>query len=139
MFLLKQILPAVIVALAIAAGLSACVTLLRNERLRKVLVLFALALGYAAGHFFITGWTPFPPTDTTNWLPYFALAAAAAGSLLYLLRSNSTRIALGGFVAIGAIRLLLDSKFRYGWSALQGWLWVLGLALLVLLIALSWS
>jgi hypothetical protein len=98
---------------------------------------FALGAGYFAGHIFITGWTPFPPTDTTNWLPYFALAAAAIGSLDFLLYLTAARLALFGLVCVGAMRLLLASKFRYGWSAERGWLWVGGLACAAFLLALT--
>lgn len=139
MFLLRQILPAAIVALAIAAALSAGAIFCRNERLRQILAPFALGFGYFFGHFFMTGWTAFPPTDTTNWLPYFALAAAAAGSLLHSLNSKTARIALITLTAMGALRLLLDPKFRYGWSLGRGWMWVFCLTLVVSLIALSLS
>src|SRR4051812_13833849 len=114
MFLLKQILPAAIIAMVIAAAFSGGLRLLRNDRLRNVLNPFAAAFGYAAGHFFLTGWTPFPPSDTTNWLPYFALAAATAGSLLQLVGFETIRIAFSGVIGIAAMRSLLNPKFRYG-------------------------
>ena len=79
MFLLKQILPAAILAMAVAAALSGVALFCRRERVHGAIVSFALALGYAAGHFLIAGVAKIPPADTTNWLPYFALAAAITG------------------------------------------------------------
>ena len=132
-----QILPAAIVALTIAAALSAGVAMCRSERLREVLAPFAVGIAYLAGHFFITGRTPFPPVDTTNWLPYFALAAAAAGSLVALRDTIALRAVVSGLVGIAALRLLLAPKFRYGWSPVQGWVWVIGLTVLIILLALT--
>jgi hypothetical protein len=139
MFLLKQFLPAVAVAAVVAAIITAFAFALRAKgaRARRALAAFALGTGYFSGHVFITGWTPFPPTDTTNWLPYFALFAAAIGSLSYLLSSRFARIAVLGFICVGAMRLLLAPKFQYGWSAEQGWLWVGGLGCVAVLQALS--
>jgi len=137
MFLLEQILPAVAVAAAVAVAVSAFALCAKHGRVVAALTAFGLSAGYFAGHIFITGWRPFPPTDTTNWLPYFALAAAAIGSLAFLLNSKAARIAVLGLLFVGAMRLLLAPKFRYGWSAEQGQLWVVGLACAALLLALS--
>jgi len=137
MFLLEQLLPAVAVTAAVAAVASAFA--LRGIRARASGALAACALGaaYFAGHVFSTGWTLFPPTDTTNWLPYFALAAGAIGSLASLVASKAARIAVFGLTCVGAMRLLLAPKFRYGWSAEQGWLWVVCLGCVALLQALN--
>src|SRR5688572_15441724 len=136
MFLLDQLLPAVAVAAAVAAAVSAFGLRWKGARASRVLAACALGAGCVAGHIFITGWTPFPPADTTNWLPYFALAAAAVGSLAFLLNSKAARIAVLGLVCVGAMRLLLAPKFRYGWSAEQGWLWVICLGSVALLLSL---
>src|SRR5215204_6266695 len=137
MFLLEQLFPAVAVAAAVAAILIAPALRGRGVRASPVLGPFALGAGYFAGHVFITGWTPFPPTDTTNWLPYFSLVAAAISSLASLLLSKAVRIAVLGFVCMGAMRLLLAPKFRYGWSAEQGWVWVACLGGVALLLTLG--
>ena len=137
MFLLEQLLPAVAVAAAVAAAVSALALRAKGARAAQSLAACAPGAGYFAGHIFITGWTPFPPTDTTNWLPYFALAVAVIGSLACRLDAKAARIAVPGLVCAGAMRLLLAPKFRYGWSAEQGWLWVGGLGCAALLLALS--
>ncbi len=156
MVLFKLFLPSVAVAALVAIVISAL--FLRAKRVRAsrtrtvsgpvtraskdTAAACALGAGYFAGHIFITGWTPFPPADTTNWLPYFALAAAGIGSLAALLFSKAskatkfTRIIVFILVCVGAMRLLLEPKFRYGWSAEQGWTWVIGLACVTLFLAL---
>lgn len=124
-------------AAAVAAMVSVLALCGRRNHASRVWAGCALGAGYFAGHVCITGWTAFPPTDTTNWLPYFALAAAAVGSLAFLLNSKAARIAVLGGVCVGAMRLLLAPKFLYGWSAEQGWLWVGGLGCAALLLTLS--
>ena len=81
MFLLKQILPAAVMAMMVAAGVCGFALCWGKERARGALGPLAIGLAYLSGHLVITGWVPFPPTDTTNWLPYFALAAAVLGAL----------------------------------------------------------
>ncbi len=137
MFLLKQILPAVLLAMAVAAGVQGLALWRGTARARGALTPVALGLGYFSGHFLITGWTPFPPTDTTNWLPYFALAAALLGATW---RAFPKAAAAWGLLVLGAVcamRLLLAPKFRYGWAAGQGWVWVIGLGLGVVLISIA--
>lgn len=86
MFLLKQILPAAVMAMMVAAGVCGFALCWGKERARGALGPLAIGLAYLSGHLVITGWVPFPPTDTTNWLPYFALAARCwAHSFLPLL------------------------------------------------------
>src|SRR5688572_24811116 len=80
MFLLQQILPAVLLAMAVAACLQGFALWRGTPRTQRALTPVALGLGYLSGHFLITGWISFPPTDTTNWLPYFGLAAAGLGT-----------------------------------------------------------
>jgi hypothetical protein len=133
MFLLKQILPAVLLAIAAAAGGQALALWLGTKRAQRALTPVALGLGYFCGHFLITGWTPFPPTDTTNWLPYFGLAAAALGIFWAALPKAGAWVSLT-LLAVCAVRLLLEPKFRYGWAAGQGWIWVIGLGLGVALL-----
>ncbi|NLT71162.1 MAG: hypothetical protein GXX91_10770 [Verrucomicrobiaceae bacterium] len=133
MFLLEQLLPAVALAGAVAALLSALALRCENARFSRAAAVFLPAVAYAAGHFFVTGWTSFPPADTTNWLPYFGLAAAAIVSSACPLPSKTARLAIFGLLCAGAMRLLLAPKFRYAWSAEEGWLQVVGLCALVLL------
>ena len=86
MFLLKQILPAAIMAMMVAAGVCGLALYWGKERARGALGPLALGLAYLSGHLVITGWVPFPPADTTNWLPYLALAAAMLAASLLLFR-----------------------------------------------------
>src|SRR5687768_12533067 len=121
MFLLKQILPAVLLAIAVAASSQGLAWWWGSARVQRAFLPWALALGYVAGHFFVTGWTPFPPTDTTNWLPYFGLAAAGLGAIWGGFRKVTLSWAALALVALAALRLLLEPKFRYGWAVGQGW------------------
>jgi len=138
----------------VSAGLCGFALYGGKERAREVVVPFAVGLGYLSGHLMITGWASFPPTDTTNWLPYFALAAAVLGAFFpegrasarsaqEESRASETRTwahrLLFVLVSAGALRLLLKSKFQFSWSLGQGWIWVacLGGAILLLAIILE--
>jgi hypothetical protein len=88
MLLLKQILPAAVIAMMVSAGVCGFALYWRNARGRSALGPLAVGIAYFAGHLFLAGWAPFPPTDTTNWLPYFALAAAVPGAFLSLSSSH---------------------------------------------------
>src|ERR1700686_2852270 len=113
--LLKQILPAVIIAMVVAAGVCSLALLSGKESARRALGPLAVGLGYCIGHLVVTGWVTFPPTDTTNWLPYFALIAAALGATWEWGRwSLGIRGLLLAMVTAGALRLLLQPKFKYG-------------------------
>jgi hypothetical protein len=149
MFLLKQILPAALLAMMVAAGVCGFALFLRKGHARSVLTPLAVGIAYFAGHSFIVGRVSFPPTDTTNWLPYFALAAAAFGALCALFpegrasgreefrfsKISYLRVVLFALVSAGALRLLLKPKFQYGWSLSQAWVWVAGLAIATVLLA----
>lgn len=135
MFLLEQILPSAIVAMMVAAGVCGLALFCGSERVRRALATFGVGLAYLSGHFVITGWAPFPPADSTNWLPYFAVTAAALGAAWELVPTKPwPRLLIFAVVCAGALRLLLKPKFQYGWSPGEGWLWVAGvvIALLVL-------
>ena len=126
MFLLKQILPAVLLAMTVAAVVQGLALWRGTARAQRALTPVAIALGYFCGHFLVTGWTVFPPTDTTNWLPYFGLAAAAVGILWEAFpKARNVRLSLLVLLAVGALRLLLEPKFRYAWVPPQGWIWVI--------------
>jgi len=137
MSLLKQILPAAIGAMMVAAGACGFALFWGKERTRGALGPLALGVAYVVGHLLIAGWTSFPPADTTNWLPYFALAAAVLG--VFCANLPLTAWARGvtfGLVSIGALRLLLNPKFQYGWSPSEGWAWVAGLGSAIVLLAI---
>ena len=136
MFLLKQILPAAIAAMMVAGGVCGFALFWGKERARGSLAPLGMGLAYMAGHLVITGWTPFPPADTTNWLPYFALAAAVLGALCAARPiAPWARVAIFALISMGALRLLLKPKFQYGWSPGEGWLWVAGLTCAMVLLA----
>lgn len=137
MFLLKQILPAAIIAMMVAACVCGCALCLRDKRAQAALGPLALGLAYLSGHLFITGWVPFPPADTTNWLPCFALAGAVLGAFCGVFPAKSwVRVFIFALVSGGALKLLLKPKFQYGWSLSQGWTWVVCLGSAILLLAL---
>lgn len=136
MFLLKQILPAVIMTMVVAAGLCGCALFWGKERTRNAFAPLAVGLAYFVGHLFVTGWSSFPPTDTTNWLPYFALAAAVLGASCAVLPPKTwPRLLIFGLVSMGALTLLLKPKFQYGWSLAEGCTWVAGLGCAMVLLA----
>lgn len=136
MLLLKQILPAVAVAMMVAAGICSLALWCGKESARRAFGPLAVGLAYCIGHLVVTGWVSFPPTDTTNWLPYFALGAAALGAVQESVRlKTGVRVLLFALITAGALRLLLKPKFQYGWPAGQGWLWLTGLALAVVFLA----
>jgi hypothetical protein len=134
MFLLKQWLPAAAIAVAVSALISAIANAWTTGRVQNALAGFAVAAGYICGHFFVTGRVSVPPTDTTNWLPIFALAAAAFGSGLPFLANRPARRLVAGLLSVGALRLLLQPKFSYAWSNGEGWIWVISLGLAVVLL-----
>jgi hypothetical protein len=135
MFLLKQLLPAAFVAAA--AAICAVAMAWAKGRAQQSLMGFVVAIGYACGHLFVAGWVSIPPTDTTNWLPIFAIAAAAVGSTLPLLPHKPVRMMVIGLIAVGALRLLLQPQFRYTWPRGVGWMWVIGFSIAVVLLVRS--
>lgn len=125
MSLLEQILPSAIVAIMVAAGLCGLALFWGKDRARGALGPFAIGLAYLTGHLVITGWVTFPPADTTNWLPYFALMGAVLGASWALVATKAwARALIFALISAGALRLLLKPKFQYGWSLGEGWLWV---------------
>jgi hypothetical protein len=125
MSLLYQILPAVIVALLAATGVCAVGLGWPRRGATVVLAPCASGFGYACGHFMATGWTAFPPVDTTNWLPYLALAAALLG-IVHETSSLPAWLRLLAFAlfSAGAVSLLLRPKLQSDWAGGQGLLWV---------------
>jgi hypothetical protein len=136
MFLLEQILPAVVVAMMVAAGVCG-LALWGKEHARDTLGPLAIGLAYLSGHLVITGWVPFPPADTTNWLPCFALLAAVLSAFCGVLGIKAwVRVLIFSLVFAGALRLLLKPKFQFGWSLTEGYTWVACLAAAMVLAAI---
>src|SRR5215204_1560006 len=134
MFLLRQFWPAAAVALAVSAVFCAIAIACGKGRLQQAFAALGATAGYLCGHFFVTGWVSFPPADSTNWLPVFALGAAAVAFVLPIVPGTPARAICVGIIAIAAMRLLLQPKFSYGWSSEEGWKWVTGLAVAVALL-----
>lgn len=137
MFLLKQILPAAIISMMVAAVVSSIGWFAGTKRMRATLEPLAVGTAYFAGHLFVTGWNTFPPKDTTNWLPCFALVTAGVGAVLEVMAAKLWIRVVGFFLIFaGALRLLLKPKFEYGWSLAEGSVWVVSLAVITVLIAI---
>jgi hypothetical protein len=138
MSLLEQILPSAIIAMMVAAGICGLALYWGKERARAAFGPVALGLAYLSGHLVITGRVAFPPADTTNWLPYFALAAAVLGASCALVAIKPwARMLIFATVSAGALTLLLKPKFQYGWSVGEGSLWVASLVSVFVLLAVS--
>ena len=136
MSLFEQILPSAALAMMVAAGLCGLALFWGTDRARGALGPLAIGLAYLSGHFMITGRVTFPPADTTNWLPYFALTGAVLGASCALVTTKSwARVLIFALVSAGTLRLLLKPKFQYGWSLGEGWLWVSGLVCAFVLLA----
>jgi hypothetical protein len=136
MSLLQQILPSAIVAMMVAAGICGLALYWGKERARAASGPVALGLAYLSGHLVITGRVAFPPADTTNWLPYFALAAAVLGAACALVATKPwARVLIFAMVSAGALTLLLKPKFQYTWSLGEGCGWVAGLVTVFVLLA----
>ena len=121
----------------VAAGVCGFALFWGKERARGALGPFAVGVAYLVGHLVIAGWSSFPPADTTNWLPYFALAAAVLGAFCAVLPITAwARVVILALVSTGALRLLLKPKFQYGWSSGEGWAWVAGLGCAIVLLAI---
>jgi hypothetical protein len=137
MFLLKQILPAAIIAMMVAAGICGFALFWGKERARIALDPLAVGIAYFVGHLFVAGWVPFPPTDTTNWLPWFGLVAAVlSASCAGWTIKTWVRVLILFLVSAGILRLLLKPKFQYGWSLTEGYVWVVCLVGAMVLVAI---
>lgn len=138
MFLLKQILPVAIISLMVAAAVSGLGFFKGTKRMGMALEPLALGIGYTFGHIFLTGWITFPPTDTTNWLPCFALATAGLSAFVWM-GSVPTwlRVSTSFLIFAGALRLLLKPRFEYGWSTIEGYCWIVFLTIATVLVAIT--
>jgi len=126
MFLLQQLLPGVLVAVLLSGVVAIVGRLWRANNWADAV---ALAIGYSGGHAVIAGWPAFPPSEATQWLPYFALATMFLAVLDVFLRPpGSLRALIWILCCAGLLRLLLKPKFQYGWSLPEGILWIAGLA-----------
>jgi hypothetical protein len=133
MFLLQQALPGLLVAALLSGVFAIAGRLWRANNWGDAV---ALGIGYSGGHAVTTGWPPFPASEATQWLPYFALVTMFVGVLDALLRPpGSLRALIWILYCAGLLRLLLKPKFQYGWSLLEGVLWIAGFAAGMLVLA----
>jgi hypothetical protein len=132
MFLLQQLLPGLLVAGLLSAVIAIAGRLWRANSWADAV---ALAIGYSGGHTMTTGWPTFPASEATQWLPYFALATMILGVLDAFLRPpGPLRALIWIFYCAGLLRMLLKSKFQYGWSTLEGVLWIASFAACMLVL-----
>jgi hypothetical protein len=136
MFLLKQILPAAIIAMMVAAGICSFALFWGRERARIAFDPLAAGIAFFVGHLFVVGWMPFPPTETTNWLPWFGVVTAvwSAFSAGWAIKAW-VRMLILFLVSAAILRLLLKPKFQYGWSLTEGYAGVVCLAAAIVLVA----
>ena len=126
MFLVRQLLPGILVALLISGVFTIVGRLWKVNSWADAV---ALGFGYAGGHVVTAGWPALPPAEATQWLPYFGMAVTLLAVLDTLLRPPAAvRVAIWFLCCAGILSLLLASKFQYGWSFFSGVLWIACLA-----------
>ncbi len=94
----------------------------------------ALAAAYVAGHVGVLGSLPWPPTEATQWIAYFALLTAIVG-VLEAVAPGGTVVTLWvrrGVVAMVLTYLTLRPLTVHSWSTSQSVLTIAGVGLLVL-------
>jgi hypothetical protein len=131
-FLLRQLLPGILVALLVSGVVTIVGRLWKANNWADAI---AIGIGYVAGHAVTAGWPAFPPIEAAHWLPYFAIAVTALAVFDTLLRPpGSIRAVVWFLCSAGILLLLLHSKFQYGWSLFAGVLWIAVLATALLLL-----
>jgi len=129
MQLLKQMVPSAALAAAVAAVLLIVFARWRKTANRCAGAI-AIGAGYVAGHVLAAGWSPFPPRHATHWLFWFAVIGVIAAAADALVRPKGTvRFVAWAIICTIACRLILQPKFSYAWSAAEGWLRVVAIAL----------
>ena len=132
MFLIRQLLPGILVALLVSGAVTIVGRLWKANSWADAI---AVGLGYAVGHVVTAGWPPFPPIEATQWLPYLGIAVTILAVIDTLLRPPGLLRAVIWFLGcVGILSLLLASKFQYGWSLFAGVLWIAGLATAMLVL-----
>jgi hypothetical protein len=129
MQLLKQMLPSAALAAAVAAALLFVFARWWKSASRCPGAI-AIGAGYVAGHVLAAGWSPFPPRHATHWLFWFAVLGVIAAAADALVRPKATiRLVTWAIICTIVCRLILQPKFSHAWSAGEGWLCVLAIAL----------
>jgi hypothetical protein len=131
-FLIRQLLPGILVALLVSGAVTIVGRLWKANNWADAI---AVGIGYAVGHTVTAGWPPFPPIEATQWLPYLGIAVTILAVIDTLLRPPGVMRAVIWFLGcVGILSLLLASKFQYGWSLFAGVLWIAGLATAMLVL-----
>jgi hypothetical protein len=129
MQLLKQMLPSAALAAGVAGALLFVLARWWKGASRCAGAI-AIGAGYVAGHVLAAGWAPFPRRHATHWLFWFAVIGVSAAVADALVRpTGRVRLIAWAIICTIASRLILQPKFNYAWSAAEGWLWVLAIAL----------
>ena len=129
MQLLKQMLPSAALAAVVAAALFFIFARWWKSASRCAGAI-ATGAGYVAGHMLAAGWPPFPPRNATHWLFWFAVIGVIAAAADALVRQKGTvRLVTWAIICTIACRLILQPKFSYAWSAAEGWLRLIAIAL----------
>jgi hypothetical protein len=137
MQLLKQMLPSAALAAAVAGALLFVFARWWKSASRCAGAI-AIGAGYVAGHVLAAGWSPFPPRHATHWLFWFAVIGVSVAVADALVRPKGiVRLATWAIICTIACRLILQPKFRYAWSAAEGWLSVIAIALGVVVLTCS--
>ena len=132
MFLIRQLLPGILVALLVSGVFTIVGRLWKANSWTDAI---AVGAGYAVGHAVTAGWPAFPPIEATQWLPYFGIAVTILAVVDTLLRPPGlVRVVIWFLCSAGILAVLLTSKFQYGWSPLVGILWIAGLATAMLVL-----
>lgn len=70
----------------------------------------AMALGYAAGHFALSGAGSIRPRESINWLPYFGIIASVV-ALVVAIMGNTRVVQILGSAAVCLYAILFFGKF----------------------------
>src|SRR2546423_15625662 len=96
--LLKQMLPSV----ALAAAVAVTLTFIFARWWRKAsdcAAAIAIGGGYMAGHVLTAGWSPLPPRSATHWLVWFAIIGTFAATAHAFGWPQATRRPIRGTIA----------------------------------------
>jgi len=94
------------------------------QRFEWLLSPLAVGAGYLTAHGFISGMPPFPPTDSTHWLFYFALLGVALGWLAELPADyrwlwGALGLLLLGWLMVLGFKPLLESGYWSAWNGVR--------------------
>jgi len=135
--LLKQILPSVPLAVAVAATLLSIVARW-GRKASGCAAAIAIGGGYMAGHVLTAGWSPLPPRSAIHWLFWFAVIGTIVATADAFVRPKATVRVIGWTIVCAiACRLILQPKFSYNWWWAEGWVRVIAITLGIVL--LTWS